>query len=265
MTSDTPAISLAKLTEKTSGRRSIPLRKGFVRSSEGGGEPPLHKLYSGGRSGTVAVKLYLALVWKAVAEPYDVSGVPASTWAALLDLDDPMGKGRKRIYTALSKLVELKLIKVKTRPGYPPQVFLLSELGDGSAYVPPSDAVFADSRRGRSAQPENLYFKVPSRLWTTGKIQKMSGPALVMYLVLAAEQGYKKEVWFSSGSFGERYFFGPKLRAQGTRELRDPAVDLEILKTRRVPVSQWGEEDFSFEVRRSRKMYKLVGDACPER
>lgn len=260
---ESPEAKLAQLLEKSSKRTNIPVRKAFVRRLEQEeNEPPLHKIYVGGQNGSVAVKLYLAILWKAVAEPYDVSDVPASTWAALLGLDDPMGKGRKKIYTALEKLSAAHLIRKEQRAGYPPKIFLLSDSGNEQGYIPPTSAAFTDTRGGGRAQDSNLYFKVPSALWTTGKIQSMSGPALVMYLILAAEEAYKREVWFSSNSFPQRYSFGAKLRAQGTKELREPHRDL--LQTRRVPLSDFGAEDFSFEIRRSRKLYKLVNETIPE-
>lgn len=257
------AESLAAARELAdSSRRRIdtPVRKSFVRPRTSSSNPvaPLADIYRGGRSGVVAVKLYLALLWRCSTEPFSTDK-PARAWATLLDLEDPEGNGTRRVKSALRILERAQLIQLTAQPGYPNVVTLLDESGTGRSYTLPSTAyTFAARNAGRRAQQSdavlsNTYFKVPQQLWRKGFIQTLSGPGLVMLLILLAEQGGEgSEVWFSTDEFPQRYNISHKTRAAGTKEL----VELGLLA---VEAENVGVRTRStFDVRRRRKVYRLT-------
>lgn len=255
------SLDAARALARSLGRRvDGPVRKSFVRpmTPEPGLVAPLSKIYSGGRSGTVAIKLYLALVWQCAAPPFSTDK-PARAWATLLDLEDPPGKGARRIKDALRTLAEANLIRLQARPGYPNVVTLLDESGSGAAYELPSSAYNLAQRHG--AEEERLtalrYFKVPPALWIQGHMQKLSGPGLVMLLILLTEKaGIGEKVWFSTEEFPKRYNISHKTRAAGTRELLSKGlltVESQSLGPR--PGAS------AFDMRRRRKVYRLTSIA----
>lgn len=255
------SLEAARALAASSGRRvDTPVRKSFVRPMvpEVSAKAPLAQIYSGGRSGTVAVKLYLALLWKCSAPPFSTSQ-PARAWATLLDLADPAGAGARRIKDAMRALANAGLIDMQTRAGYPNVVTLRDESGSGSEYELPSTA-YSRAKRFRSGDDQlaaNTYFKVPQALWTRGYIQKLTGPELVMLLILLAEQGGTGErIWFSTNEFPRRYNISHKTRAAGTRGLVARGlleVESESLASR--PGAS------VFDMQRRRKVYRLTAIA----
>lgn len=234
-------------------RTGIPVRKVFVRMDLVGIQPPMSRLYRGGRSGAVAVRLYLALIWKSSGGDFD-SNVPARAWATLLDLEDPDGRGQRRITRALAALEELKLVTITRDPGKVPKVILLDEGGSGHPYRLPLPNV--ETR-------EDVYFRVSVKLWELGYIQTMSGPALVVLLILLAEQADRphKTVWFSGNIFDERYWISHKTRTEGVKEL----VQLGLLTVGRQPVATKAGPMAVFASQRTRHTYRLTGFAVPEK
>lgn len=249
-----------ELAESSRRRIDTPVRKSFVRpmSESGGPVAPLAQIYSGGRSGIVAVKLYLALLWRCSAPPYSTDK-PARAWATLLDLEDPRGKGARRIKNAMKALADARLITLAEQAGYPNITTLLDESGSGRSYELPSTAYNFAKRNSASTGrlAENMYFKVSPRLWSEGYIQSMSGPALVMLLILLAEQaGAGTKVWFSTEEFPRRYNISHKTRAAGTRELRESGlltVEAESLAA--------NPRSSTFDSQRRRKVYRLTAPA----
>lgn len=237
-------------------RVDIPVRKSFVRPMTETSDPvaPLARIYSGGRSGVVAVKLYLALIWRCSAPPFSTDK-PARAWATLLDLEDPEGKGARRIKDAMRRLADEQLIDVTSQAGYPNLVTLRDESGSGRAYELPSTSYsFGKANRAsKEALAAQTYFKVPLRLWTRGYIQALKGPGLVMLLILLAEQGGEgARVWFSTDEFPRRYNISHKTRAAGTQELRNMGL-LTVEREGLPPTSKSGV----FETRRTRNVYRL--------
>lgn len=230
-------------------RRGIPVRKAFVRDEAA--QPPLSLLYRGGRSGVVAVRLYLALIWKSSAAPYDTA-VPARGWATLLDLPDPGGLGQRRVTRALAALEEHNLVAITRPPGRTPNVRLLDESGNGEPYVPPSYIQTPDG----TGFTHHRYFKVPVALWRFGFLQSMSGPALIVLLILLAEQADDpaKPVWFSGTNFDDRYKISHKTRTEGVKEL----TKLGFLQVGRQPVNPRSDAMAVFAAQRSRHTYTLV-------
>lgn len=260
---------LAKVIDKSLGaRKAVPIRASLVRNDNNpNGDALLKKLVSGGggRGGAVAVMLYIALIWKCAKKPFDVK-LPARKWAELLALPDPSSKGARRIANALDTLESLKLIKLEKAHGEPSRVILLDESGDGSDYELPSTAY---SQRGLK---RDLYFKVSSKLWTSGKLQQLSAPGLAMLLILLEEGGYKpdknplvkalqthpqgSEVWFTTENFPTRFGISASMRSRGTKELELA----DLLDTKRRPVGPPGVP-VSFTTEKVRKVYMLQGEA----
>lgn len=248
----------ARELNNSAGRRiDTPVRKSFVRpmTPVSGPIAPLARIYSGGRGGMVAVKLYAALLWRCSAPPYSTEK-PARAWATLLDLDDPEGNGARRIKDAMKKLAGEGLIRITENPGFPNTITLRDESGSGRAYQLPSTAyTFAKTNK---AKPEvlarDLYFKIPGKLWTNGYIQELSGPAMVMLMIFLAEQaGEGERVWFSTEEFPKRYNISHKTRAAGTAEL----VERGLLKVKAESLAS-GPYSTTFDTRRRRKVYELT-------
>lgn len=255
LTTSLDSVDAAEELAATSSRRTaIPIRKGFVRSLDDVQTPPMAAIYAGGRSGLVAIKLYVALIWRCSAPPFEADK-PARAWATLLDLPDPTGRGARRIRHALSTLEQMKLVELADRHGYPSVVKLAIETGSGAAYTIPSTSY------QRSRTPEqratHVYFKVPRTLWTDGWFQALSGPATTMLLILLAEQADTRDVWWSTEQFPLRYRISHKARSQGTAELRSRG----LLSTTRQSLSAWGSTSV-FDSQRMRTLYRLIGPAA---
>lgn len=262
--------ALAKVVDGSVGaRKSVPIRNSFVRNDNRGEDAPLTKLVSGGggRGAAVPVMLYVALIWKCAKKPFDVK-LPARKWAELLGLPDPSGKGARRIANALQTLEGFRLIRLDKVHGDASRVTLLDESGDGSDYEVPSTAY------SRGGLKRDLYFKVSSKLWTSGVFQQLSAPGLAMLLILLEEGGHKpsegqfkllrrvpqgREVWFTTENFPERFGISASMRSRGTKELQNAF----LLETVRRPVGPPGTQ-VSFTTEKLRKVYTLQGDAVVE-
>lgn len=249
-------------------RNSTPVRRAFVRGLEEPLAPsPLLRLYRGGRSGVVPIRLYLALLWKCSKAPYETTA-PARAWATLLDLQDPAGAGARRIRAALDKLQDHRLITTSGAPGEVTTVTLLREDGTGRKYIPPSGAYLKAQagKRGQKVLEQHRYFKINSDLWTGGHLQVLTGPALVMLLIILGEGGDRAirgeggdqalPVWFSTSLFKERYGLSPATRAQGVRELVERG--LLLVDRAAVPDRPGGSV---FDRQRYRDIYTLTGPA----
>jgi len=263
--------ALAKELDKSVGaRRTAALvRKSFVRNDDPDIKPPLQQLVAkaGGRGATVPVLLYIALLWKCAAKPYDVQ-LPARKWAELLALPDPSTRGARRITNALEVLATLKLVKLEKAHGEATRVILNDESGEGRKYENPSTAYSVKSNK------RDLYFKVSSRLWTSGQIQQLKAPELAMLLILLQEGGHRRdtdplanflhkhghllgiEVWFTTENFPARYGISPSMRSRGTKGL----CEAGLLETERRPVGPPGKP-ISFSSEKLRKIYRLQGAA----
>lgn len=255
------SLEAARELADSSGRRiDAPVRKAFVRpmTEAMGAEAPMAKIYSGGRSGVVALKLYLALLWRCSAPPFSTDK-PARAWATMLDLEDPEDKGVRRIKAAMRTLADHNLIDLAGQAGYPNIVTLRDESGSGAPYGLPSSAY--SYAKANSATNEELaaqtYFKVPQRLWTEGYLQTLKGPGLVMLLILLAEQGGEGvKIWFSTEEFPKRYNISHKTRAAGTKEL----VGMGLLTLERESLSADTQASV-FDARRKRNVYRLTSIA----
>lgn len=256
------SLHLAReLTSSAARRVEIPIRVGFVErfdvdtAAAGPADTaPLAQLVSvGGRGGGVAIKLFLAIVWRCSAAPFSTD-VSARTWAALLDLPDPSNRGARRVTDALRTLERHNLIRLEHRRGEPSVIHLLDEHGHGAPYSLPSTAMVTGPKKQRDQK--HLYFKIPTALWTNGQIQSMSAPALAMLLVcLASERGrYGRSQWWSTEAFPNRYGLSPTTRSRGTREL----VERKLLIVTKELVANSKTSGFGSEKVRNR--YQLVNE-----
>ncbi|MFI6573983.1 hypothetical protein [Nocardia fluminea] len=246
------ALDLATNIAGSSARRvDPPVRVSFVRDSEGKGDAPLARLVAtGGRGGGVAIKLYLALLWRCSAPPYDTA-VAARLWAALLGLPDPNHRGARRVTDALHALEVQGLIRLTNKPGEPSVIQLREESGRAE-YSLPSDAYVKEKDPVRRAQ--HTYFKIPVALWTEGHIQAMSAPALAMLLVCLANEGATgKQNWWATTVFPAQYGLSSATRARGTAELEERGL-LQVTK-QLVPESPALAKSFGRE--RVRNLYTL--------
>ncbi len=225
------AVTLAERIE----RKAAPVRQRFVmRLSPEAEPPPLAQLLRGGRGGEVKLKVYLSLLWAAVADPYDVS-LPGRVWAQLIGLPDPAGRGAHRVNGAFRTLVGNQLLRAESRPGLPSRFYLLEETGSGRAYLPPGGRLVALKNAGEDFS-DHIYLQVPAALWTHGWIACLGGPGLAMLLVLIAQAGGRdpEDLWFSPGVADQRFHLSAETRKRGLDQL----VELGLATVGRRPVAR---------------------------
>jgi hypothetical protein len=219
----TAARATAKRINERVGRARVQIRSGFIESRTPATPPPLTQLLRGGRGGEVKVKLLLSMMWSAPSAPYDVT-FPARTWATLLGLPDPEGKGAARVNDAIRTLTKLHYVRAVQRAGQPSRVFLLNELGTGEPYSHPGEiwqAVKDADSRVRRKIPR--YMQLPVDLWVNGWMAALSGTGLAMLLVLLDSARGKEPVrlWFSQSVAKDRYALTEPTRKRGLDELEE--------------------------------------------
>ncbi|NMR21660.1 hypothetical protein [Cellulomonas fimi] len=248
------ALEVAHLIKDRLGRRAAaPVRVSFVGAHDDDRDddtdPPLARLLRGGRGGEVRLKLELSFLWFAAAAPHDVS-LPARVWAVLLGLEDPEGRGTRRVRQAIDALESNYLIRVARHPGMPPRIWLLDEGAQGVPYTLPGSAF--NAARNTPDAWRHRYIQLPDTLWTNGWIATLSGAAIAMLLVLYAERGTDKsgkELWFSPKRADQLYGLSEDTRSKGLRELR--AAGLVSARRRSATRN-------ALDTRRVRNTYKLV-------
>lgn len=210
-------------------RAFIPIRRDFLRS-QGEEATPLQRLYSGGRGGRNALLLYLGHMWLAASPPYEVRQRGAYGWAQLLDLDPDSPNALRSIHRALAKLADQKLIALTPRPGKPPSVRMLREDGSGRDYYFPGDP----KTRELNAIPKarDYYLRFPTRWWRTGVLPTLSGPELVMLLIMIDAGADESFTWLAGDIFKRRYRLSPSTRYEGVKGL----VSRGLLKAEHIPV-----------------------------
>lgn len=229
-------------------RTGAPVRRSFVLKT-GEGPSPLVRLLnqrdgkSGGPGGRLRLQIYLSLLWVCASKPYETSR-PARVWAELLNLDDPETNGTRRVRAALKELAERKFVRLEpTKPT--PTITVLSDLGDGSVYTNPGEAIVDSSGEARKSHE---YFRVPNAIWTEGYLGDMDGAAIAMFLVLLAEsRGVCRDVWLSPHSLDELYGISASTRTKGIAQLKE----LELVTVKRQAVQS--QINFS----PSRQIYRI--------
>ena len=231
----------------SSGRRTTtPVRKAFVRTDDRELVPPLAQIVATrGRGGAVALKLYLGLLRRSSASPYDTN-LAARRWAALLDLAEPNTLGARRITDAVKRLEELRLVSVAPARGEASVITLRREDGSGRGYSLPS-----------APGKDRRYLQVPDPLWE-GSLQRMTAPGLAMLLVLLAEPASSRDgMWWSVENFPQWYGISASMRAKGTNELG--AMGLLRVSKRKLDTPKGGNGD---ERDRVRNIYSLRNPAA---
>jgi hypothetical protein len=223
-TSDS-ALSLASKAGHRVHNRPTPIRLWFVqRRSPGDPPPPLARMLRGGRGGEVRLKLYLSLLWLAAGGEHDVHFAP-HTYARLLDLEDPYGRGARRINDGLNWLAKERFISLERKPGHEPTVTLRSDAGSGEPYVKPGRAP-KDPTTGK-ASPDNVYVQLAVEFWLRGWAASLSASAIAMLLillVLARDAGKDDELWISPDEALARYDLSEDTRARGFRALEEAGL-----------------------------------------
>lgn len=220
------ALDIARLIKTRLGRRtSAPVRAAFVGVAEderpASEVPPLARLLRGGRGGEVRLKLELSFLWFAANPPHDLT-YAARVWATLLDLDDPEGRGTRRVRQAILSLAKTGLIALDPRPGQPNRIVLLDEGHPGTRYELAGAAY--NRTKGSGKEWRHRYIQLPDTLWTNGWLATLSGAALAMLLVLYTELGRRDpsttDLWFSPAQALKLYGLSEDTRSKGLRELR---------------------------------------------
>lgn len=249
------SLKIAHAIRDRLGRRSsAPVRVAFIGARDTvlpeGAVPPMARILRGGRGGDVRLKLELSFLWFAASPPHDLA-YPARAWALLIGLEDPEGKGARRVRQAISALSLADLVVMRSIPGRPNRIYLLDESGSGAGYSLPGGEY--SKVRGSSEAWRHRYIQLPDTLWTNGWISALSGAALGMLLILFAELGQgdaaKTDLWFSPRVADETFGLSEDTRSKGLRELRAAG----LISARRKAVSR-DQLDF----RRLRNTYRLT-------
>ncbi|CAD6015847.1 conserved protein of unknown function (plasmid) [Agreia sp. COWG] len=178
----------------------------------------------GGRGGRTRVLLYLSLLWVASGGEH-TSQRPASFWADLLGLPDPMGAGSRAIRSNWDELEQRGFVSIVRADvsGDPPIVRALKEDGSGDRYTIPT---------GRTG---DTYRRVPEAAWRSLLHETgLSGPGLCMYLVSLRTFGQTRggALTFPRSYFRREYGMGESTRKAGLRNL----VDLGVLQEEGVSI-----------------------------
>ncbi len=234
----TPSRRTAQTFASTTVHLGAPVRRSFVTRADEGHPTGLEAVMraarggaGGGRGGRTRLALLLSLWWVNSMPPY-TSQRPASWWAEMIGIEDPV-RGPRTVTANLQELARRGFIAIAPgEPGMANVVTLLDDLArPGQPYLRPD---------GKSGS----YFRVPEKLWTTGAIARLSGPGLAMYLVVLSNyhrpagrehspgEGIRTPaappVWFSPKRFRERHGLSEDTRLAGVRNLRDAGmVDVE--------------------------------------
>lgn len=234
------------------------VRRSFLIRSDTQPRTPLQELMSargragGGRGGQSRIKLLLTLWWVNARPGSDgtySSSRTAGWWARMIGIDDP-DQGPRVIGANFKELAARGHIELTPgSPGRPATVSLLDGSGTGTLYTPP---------KGPGA---DSYFRIPEQLWTTGAIGKLSGPGIVMYLVLLDLYNASdpdKPAWFTDSPFRERYGLSRDTRLAGINNLSTAGLIYVTTKA----IDPAGEEDTGRR-RHQRRLITLIPEYRP--
>jgi hypothetical protein len=237
------ALAVRERLGRQRAEKGAPVRKSFVRASMSGVEgPPMmaRLLRDSRRGGALRVKLYLSVLWRAAKAPYEVEGVPARSWAVLLGLEDPRGRGERRVQQAIRDLDEIGLLTRRKAGGGPDVLRPLNESGDRSPYEPPSETHHRLKASGTSKEDrrEHQYFRLPSWLWTEGYLARLESPGLAALLILGSNMLPRRpRVLIDRATADAEYGLSERTRGKGLEELRR----LDMLSTEIESVDERGQ------------------------
>lgn len=245
---------------------TAPVRWRFLeRAEEADPAPPMARILrgdrdgkrGGGRGGEVRLKLLLSMLWMVRDTP--ALPVPSRAWAALLGLDDPTGKGVRRINDAIKWLDEAGFVGIEQGPGGNRLVSLFEESGTGRAYQLPGAAIRAIVPQQTARRAQHFYLQLPSTLWTNGWISMLSGAGTAMLLLLHRLQASNTDdtqLWLAPADAKTRFDLSDDTRSKGLRELTMAG----LVTMERRPV-----DPFAFTPERVRNVYLLRRDRFARR
>lgn len=252
----TDAEILAKAKERAlemqegSRRVAIPVRARFIRdiTTKSGetADTPMKRLVRYGDRDGITIRLYLALLWRCSAPPFNTE-ISAVQWAELLGLAPPIGTYSRRVAKAIKRLEDQNLIFVERSRGKTSVITLLDESGSGEAYQPPRES-------GRS----NRWVKIPVKIWQEDAFHDLTTPGLAMMLAILAEREKERTpMWWSQNRFQQTIGLTPSTRARGVAQLKKAGF-LKVIKEK-VPNAP---KRFSREAVRSTYLLSLDGPAA---
>jgi len=184
----------------------------------------------------VRLGVYLCLLLRATCEPYDLRNNPTpATWAEILCLDDPNGKGARRVTSALKRPGRERLVELKPRAARTPEVQLLDPARSGR----PLERGFERGER---------WVAIPHELWLRGWIFDLHETSLGVSLVLMDRLYGAKSSQFITRERRESYGLSEDT---WTRSIRD-LTNRGLLKAGRAPVG----DDLHFG--RARNTYWII-------
>ena len=194
------ALELAGRASKRVKGRTATIRHGFMTGVPGEPNPPLAELMRGSKGAALRIKLYLTLLWLAGGgdDRHSVT-FPARLFAELLDLDEPEGRGDRRVREAIKLLERKQLIRLDARKGQPSVLYLLREDGCGQRYTRPADDLAQKKKQGNEIDRADYFVQLPDTFWTLGWVHVLGAPGLAILLILleVTQQGKKKAEWLS--------------------------------------------------------------------
>jgi hypothetical protein len=234
-------LQVAEGFAERGGDHPAQLREFFIRSRGGDGETPLATVLRGGRGGAVRLKLFLSILFVSKWSPHETA-YPSQTWAELLGLEDPQGKGARRIADAIGWLEAHDLLAVQRRAGWPMVLTPMNESMNKEPYRRPWD-------------DDDYYRQIPVSFWTKGWIEILSGPAVAVFLVLLHQHGTPAaaphDIWLSAKLRAASYGISEDTMGRGIAELKFH----DIISVRRRP------QGTRFDYTRLRNIYRLNLDA----
>lgn len=215
MSADLRSVALERLlvNVKKSGRhKAVPFHPAFIRQKRR--RPPLARLIfdGGGQGGAVRLRLYLYITLVASGAPYDLKQPPVpKAWAERLAL--PPATGARRVNDALAWLEENELIKLRSRPGGPDKITLLSARGDGTKYAPRTGPGYA-----------GYYVSVPLGFWREGWLITLSPTAIALLFALIELQSGREGPQTVSPERKAEYHLSRDTWTRATRELKNHGI-----------------------------------------
>ncbi|WP_412542098.1 hypothetical protein R8Z50_06055 [Longispora sp. K20-0274] len=221
--------------------------------------PPLAELLRGGRGGEVRLKLLLSMLWLVREDPAPVLASPARSWATLLGLPDPEGKGARRVNDAIAWLEVQGYLVAEQDPAKVQRLITLkNETGSGEDWSQPGK-VIRQLEPGDPARSDHMYVQLPPSLWTSGWITILSGASIAMLLLLyrqlAGADPDKTALWFSPEDAKIRFALSNDTRSKGLQELTMAGI---------ISMERRSVNPHSFDYERVRNVYRLNPDKLKE-
>lgn len=242
------------------GRRGmgVPVRDVFFSNDEptAGLSHPIAALMNGkkgsggGRGGKLRLSLYLHLLWVAAGKTHG-SSRPASFWAELLGLEDPLDQGARRIRAAWKDLQDRKFVLIlpANTPGDNDEIRPLREDGSGRPYSIPT------------GYDGDTYRRIPEiALRKLFGDPELTGSGLVAYLalrVLSLKVSRHEDLVLGKEYFSKEVGMGDTTRKKGLENLEF----LGVVESHLEKIDGSGEK---FDTRgRRRRIYTLVEEYFP--